>query len=59
MKKRNYEKPSMKVVVLSKQPHLLAGSGVTSTGGFGGYYFETGSSYDYLNGYGLGEGGDL
>lgn len=43
MKKRNYEKPSMKVVLLSKQPHLLAGS-VTSTG-------SAGFSSDYQPGY--------
>ena len=34
MKKRMYEKPSMKVFVLKQKPHLLAGSGgsVTSAG---------------------------
>ena len=47
----------MKVVVLSKEPHLLAGSGVTSTGGFGGYNSE---GTDYIGGgYGLSDGGDL
>ena len=28
MKKKNYEKPSMKVFVLKQKPMLLAGSGV-------------------------------
>lgn len=57
MKKRNYEKPSMKVVVLSKQPHLLAGS-YTSTGGFGGSYIYGSGSWIYESGYGLGDDGD-
>ena len=52
MKKRNYEKPSMKVVVLNKQPQLLAGS-YTSTGGFGGYSSDTpveyGPSYNNMD----------
>ena len=48
----------MKVVVLSKEPHLLAGSGVTSTGGFGGSYNYGSGSWDYSGGYGLEDDGD-
>lgn len=48
MKKMKYEKPSMKVVVLSNQSHLLAGSDYSA--GFGGFY--SGGNY---SGYSLEE----
>ena len=53
MKKMKYEMPSMKVVVLSEQSQLLAGSS-QGTAGFGGYY--SAGSYD---GYQLEDGDDL
>ena len=49
MKKMMYEKPSMKVVVLSEQSQLLAGSNASA--GFGGWYESSGGSWDYTNGY--------
>ena len=36
MKKKNYEKPSMQMVVINKHPQLLAGSDKVS--GNGGFY---------------------
>lgn len=36
MKKKNYEKPSMQMVVINKHPQLLAGSDKVS--GLGGFY---------------------
>ena len=53
MKKMKYERPSMKVVVLSEQSQLLAGSS-QSTAGFGGSF--TSGSY---SGYGIENGEDL
>lgn len=38
-KKRLYEKPSMKVVLLKRQPQLLAGS--NGTGNLGDYNWNT------------------
>lgn len=37
MKKKKYEKPSIEVVVINKQPQLLAGSGISyqAVGGLG------------------------
>ena len=52
MKKMKYEKPSMKVVVLSNQSHLLAGS-ENASAGFRG--FESDAWYDFE----LEEGGEL
>lgn len=37
MKKKNYEKPSMQMVVINKHPQLLAGSD-KSVSGLGGFY---------------------
>ena len=37
MKKKKYEKPSIEVVVINKQPQLLAGSSVTSFPGTAGF----------------------
>lgn len=52
MKKMKYEKPSIKVVVLSEKSQLLAGS-ENASAGFRG--FESDTWYDY----GLEEGGEL
>jgi hypothetical protein len=45
MKKKNYEKPSIQMVVINKHPQLLAGSGkgLSGNGGFG-------SDYSIVNG---------
>lgn len=53
MKKMKYEKPSIKVVVLSEKSQLLAGSNYSA--GFGGY--EEGGYY--VDGYWLESGEDL
>lgn len=52
MKKMKYEMPSMKVVVLSEQSQLLAGSS-QGTAGFRGW------ESDHWEDYKLGNGGDL
>ena len=56
-----YEKPSMKVVVLSEQSQLLAGSAASA--GFGGNWNDHGCSdspdWQYDGGYGPSHGGDL
>ena len=57
MKKMMYEKPSMKVVVLSEQSQLLAGSAASA--GFGGSYNYCSDSWEHSGGYSLGDGGDL
>lgn len=48
MKKKNYEKPSMQMVVINKHPQLLAGSGSKGVSGYAGF-----SSYE------LQDGGDI
>ena len=48
MKKKNYEKPSMQMVVINKHPQLLAGSGK----GINGY---AGFNSDYS----IQDGGDI
>ena len=52
MKKKKYEKPSIEVVVINKQPQLLAGSGEPFSGsaGFGGTFV----SGNYEGGYSIG-----
>ena len=47
MKKKNYEKPSMQMVVINKHPQLLAGSDKVS--GLGGFN----------SGYSIQDGGDI
>ena len=42
MKKKNYEKPSMQMVVINKHPQLLAGSGSKGVNGSAGFT----SAYD-------------
>ena len=37
MKKKQYEKPSVEVVVLNQKPTLLAGSAVTKSASIDGY----------------------
>ena len=53
MKKMKYEKPSIKVVVLSNRSQLLAGSNYSA--GFGGHYGDTGY---YEDSYWLDESGE-
>ena len=49
MKKKNYEKPSMQMVVINKHPQLLAGSGSKGVNGYAGFNSD----------YSLGDGGDI
>ena len=45
MKKKNYERPSMRMVVINKHPQLLVGSATRSVNASAGF-----SSYDLLDG---------